>query len=549
MAERRKLDHADVLVVGSGVGGALVTLVLAQAGLKVVCLEQGPWVLPKDHPHTSVDWQWRRQTDWNTEVNARNDPADYPIDTESEHTLMWSGVGGSTIHYTAIWPRLRPSDFRKGSEHGLAPDWPLSYEDLEPFFEISDQLAGVSGWAGDPAIPPRGPFQTAPLPLGRLGRTVARGFDKLGWHWWPIPNAIISQDYQGRLACNHCGNCQSGCPRGSLHDLSITVWPKAMAAGATLRANARVERIELDERGQAKGVVYVDRLSQVRYRQTADIVVVACNGIGTPRLLLLSECNRFPRGLANSSDQVGRNLMHHTLAATEIWVDEPLDSHMGVSGALISEEFAETDITRGFVNGFNINVLRPNAAGEQALGSFSGNVAPWGAEHHRWFKRHFSHNFGAFAIGDDLPHPDNRVTLSPTLKDSDGLAAAKVVYRPHQNDWRMMRYATERLKELAAAVNAVDFKIEDYRVPGRGYQPPAWHLLGTCRMGEHPETSVTNRWHQCWDVPNLYIVDGSSFPTGGPVNPTSTIGALALRAGSYIRDHFQTLRSATITRP
>ena len=547
MAKTRKLDHADVLVVGSGAGGALVSLVLAEAGFKVVCLEQGPWVQPQDHPHHSQDWQWQRLTNWNTEVNVRGDPADYPIDTESEHTLMRSGVGGSTIHYTAIWPRLRPSDFRKGSEHGLAPDWPVSYEELEPFYRISDQIAGVSGWPGDPAVPPQGPFPTGPLPLGRLGRVVARGFERLGWHWWPIPNAIVSQDYDRRLACNHCGNCQSGCPRGSLHDMSLTVWPRAVAAGAELRTNARVERIELDDNGRAAGADYVDRMTKVRYCQTADLVVVACNGIGTPRLLLMSECGKFPRGLANSSDQVGRNLMHHTLAATEIWVDQPLDSHMGVSGALISEEFAETDTQRGFVNGFNINILRPNAAAEQALGSFSSNVAPWGVEHHRWFRQHFSHNFGAFAIGDDLPHPDNRVTLSETLADSDGLPAAKITYEPHENDWRMMRYATERLRELATAVDAFDFKIEDYQVPGRGYQPPAWHLLGTCRMGADPETSVTNRWHQCWDVPNLYTVDGSSFPTGGPVNPTSTICALALRAAGYIRDNFQTLGTAPKT--
>jgi choline dehydrogenase-like flavoprotein len=545
MTGARKLERADVLVVGSGAGGALVSLVLAEAGLKVVCLEQGPWVQPQEHPHYSPDWQWQRLTRWNTEVNVRSDPADYPIDTQSEHTLMWAGVGGATIHYTAIWPRLRPSDFRKGTEHGLAPDWPITYEDLEPFFETSDRLAGVSGWPGDPAIPPRGPFPTGPLPLGRLGKIAARGFERLNWHWWPIPTAIISADYDGRLACNHCGNCQSGCPRGSMYDLSLTIWPRAVAAGADLRSNARVERIELGADGRAAGAVYIDRLTKVRYFQSADIVIVACNGIGTPRLLLLSECNRFPRGLANSSDQVGRNLMHHTLAATEIWVNEPLDSHMGVSGALISEEFAETDPQRGFVNGFNINILRPNAAAEQALGSFSGHIAPWGAEHHRWFREHFSHNFGAFAIGDDLPHPDNRVTLSETMRDSDGLPAAKIAYEPHENDWRMMRYATERLKELASAVDAFDFKIEDYRVPERGYQPPAWHLLGTCRMGADPATSVTNKWHQCWDVPNLYIVDGSSFPTGGPVNPTSTICALALRAGSHIRDNFQTVRKAT----
>ena len=461
---------------------------------------------------------------------------------------MWNGVGGSTTVYTATWPRFRPSDFRKGTEHGQQPDWPFTYEDLAPWYEAHDRLAGVSGFLGNPAIPPRGPFQTKPLPPGPVARVVADGFDRLGWHWWPMPCAIIADEYDGRAACNNCGACQSGCPRGSLNDVSLTIWPKAIAAGADLRPFARVERIETDAAGRATGAAYVDRNTGTRHFQGADVVVVAANGIGTARLLLLSATGQHPAGLANSSGVVGRYLMHHGLAMVEAWTEQPLASHAGIiSAPILSEEFAETDPSRGFVNGFTMHIVRLNGAGYQALGSHSGNVAPWGADHHAWFRRHFGHGYGCLLVGDDLPLAENRVTLSATQTDSDGLPAPKIDYRLDPNDERMMAFAIDRAKELATAVGAFDVKVNDYTQATGRYAPPAWHLLGTCRMGDDPADSVVNRWHQSWDVPNLYLMDGSVLPTGAAVNPTSTIGAVVLRAASHLRDTFAAARTATRT--
>lgn len=547
-AQRRAHDPVDVLVIGSGMGGAVATRVLAEAGLKVVCLEQGPWTRPEDHPHASPDWEWQRVTSFSTAPNVRRLAQDYPVDTLDETTLMWNGVGGSTTVYTATWPRFRPSDFKKGTEHRAQPDWPYTYEDLEPWYTQNDRNCGVSGLLGDHAFPSRMPFQTRPLPPGPLGPVVAKGFEKLGWHWWPMPCAILAEDYDGRLACNNCGACQSGCPRGSLNDMSITHWPKSIAAGAELRTFARVERIETDESGRATGAVYIDRMTKTHHFQPADVVVVACNGVGTPRLLLLSESAQFSDGLANSSGMVGRNLMHHGLANVEVWVDECVESHKGhISAVHICEEFAETDVRRGFINGFTMHICRTNGAGFQALGSHSVNTPPWGATHHDWFRRHFDHGFCILLVGDDLPLPENRVTLSDTLADSDGLPAPKIEYHLHANDRLMMDFAIERAKELAAAVNAWDIKVNDFTIPGRGYAPPAWHLLGTCRMGTKPENSVTNQWGQTWDVPNLYLMDGSLLPTGGAVNPTSTIGAVVLRAASHLRDRFAEARTETRT--
>ena len=185
-------DPVDVVIVGSGMGGAVAALRLAQAGLKVVCLEQGGWTSPAAHPHARPDYEWERLTSFATSPNIRQWETDYPVDTLDEATLMWNGVGGSTVHYTATWPRLRPSDFRKGVEHGCQPDWPFTYEDLEPFYDQVDRVSGIAGCMGDPAMPERMPFQTRPVAPGPMGPVVARGFDKLGWHWWPMPEAILA---------------------------------------------------------------------------------------------------------------------------------------------------------------------------------------------------------------------------------------------------------------------------------------------------------------------------------------------------------------------
>jgi choline dehydrogenase-like flavoprotein len=529
--------RADALVIGSGASGAIASLVLASAGLEVVCLEQGGWIERRDHPHDSADLQWQRRTGWSADVNQRRHPDDYPVRSDSSQVLMWNGVGGSTNVYGAIWPRFRPSDFRKGIEHGHAPDWPIAYEDLAPYYERADRLIGVSGLAGDPAVPPE-TYPLPPLPISPAARLLAKAFDRLGWHWWPVPAGVVSQDYDGRPACNGCGFCY-GCPRGSMNKFSISVWPKALAAGAALRTHARVLRIETGRDGRATGALYFDRATGRRRFQAADVVVLAANGVGTPRLLLASD------NLANSSDQVGRNLLHHTLVSADLWVEEPVASHMGYVASLIGRQFAESDVARGFVNGFNFNCLTSGAAGEQAIGYLSDGRAPWGRDHHRWFERHFGHAIGVHAIGDDLPNPENRITLDPAALDADGMPVACLHYAPGENDRRMMRYMLDRLVDLADAARAFEYRLQDYVGPDGVYRTPAWHLLGTCRMGASPETSVVNKWHQAWDVPNLFILDGSTFATGGAVNPTPTVCALALRAAEHLRDHFREVRTAT----
>jgi 2-methyl-1,2-propanediol dehydrogenase len=516
----------DVLIIGSGMAGAAVARRLSERGVRVVCLEQGPWVLPEEHPHYSDEFEFELRRRWNRSPAGRHDPADYPVAATRVDVMLYNGVGGSTNHYNAHWPRLKPVDFRKGTEHGLAgsADWPISYEDLAPYYDLNDAALGISGLAGDPSNPPRAARQTPPLPFGAHGLRVAAAFERLGWHWWPADNAIITEDYDGRVACNGCGACRNGCPRGSLAMASRTHWPHALKHGVELRAEARVEEITVDERGRANGAVYVDRRSGERRRQRASIVVLCGNGLGTPRLLFLSANGRFPNGLANSSGLVGRYLMHHVYAEASIIFPEPIDGFMGAYGApILSQEFYDTDVRRGFVNGLTFQIGRGLTAAHAALATL------WGAGHRDAFARLFNHEIWVGVGGEDLPLYDNRVELDPEHADSSGLPGVKVTWDLHPNDQRLVAFGVERVKELGAAAGA-----SEVIAPGAADPNPAWHLLGTCRMGDDPATSVTDADGQAWDVPNLYICDGSSFVTGGSVNPTSTIGALALRCADRI---------------
>lgn len=534
--ERR--EPVEVVVVGAGMAGGAITCTLAEAGVQVVCLEQGSWVPGSRRPHGSRFYELDRAFSFSTSPNVRRWTADYPVGTDAVQPLMLNAVGGSTAVYTAAWPRFRPSDFRKDDEHGMSPNWPYSYEDLAPFFAENDRSMGVSGMHGDPAMPPHADYPNPPLPLGLRGERFASGCETLGWHWWPFPMAVNSRDYRGRLACNFCGDCQSGCSRESLAGSHNTYFPRALAAGAELRTGCRVERVLTDARGAATGVVYVDRATGIRYEQPAGKVVVACNGIGTPRLLLMSASDAHPNGLANSSDQVGRNLMFHGLAIVEAWTQDVLDPHKGViCAAAYTAEFAETDPSRGFVNGVTILCSGMNGPGFQALGSHSGNRAPWGEKHHDHFESHFNKGFAMLVQTEDLPLPDNRVTLDPHLVDSDGLPAPFVHYELHPNDEALIAYGCDRAVDIAKAAGAHDIRVNRFMDASGKYLPPAWHLMGTARMGEDPATSVTDPEHRAWDVPNLYICDGSSLPTGGAVNPTSTIGAVALKCAFGILEH------------
>lgn len=527
----------DVLIIGAGQAGGALSKHLSDGGIRVTCLEQGGWVLPAQYPHFSDEWEIEKRREWGFDPNMRDLSADYPV-TGAATTMMYAGVGGSTLHYLGAWPRYKPVDFRKGTEHGLGStiDWPISYEELAPFYDIHDADVGIAGCAGDPANPPTPERYGPPIKPGKLGLIAADALDRLGWQWWPCDNSVLTRPRDGRLECNYCASC-IGCPRGSIGSSDYTYWRDAVSNGVDLRTHARVEEITMGPGGRADGAVYVDVRTGAREQVRASIVIVCANGIGSPRLLLMSRPKGHPNGLCNSYDLVGRHLMHHVYGFVDVWLGQATEGYKGTfAPTIFSSEFYETDLSRGFVNGYMICVVRQPGPAVTAAGSATGVYVPWGEDHHDTFRDRFARHLLLAVQGEDLALAANRVTLDPQATDSSGLPAPHVDYQLCENDIRIAEHGVSRCLEVAEALGAVG---TDTLVPA--YPPPGWHLLGTTRMGHGPEDSVTNKWHQTWEVPNLFCVDGGSLATSAGANPTSTIGALAVRCATYIKRHHRTI--------
>lgn len=529
-------DTVDVLIIGAGAAGAAFAWSLAETKMRIVCLEQGDWMNPAEYPTTRNDWEMDRFGAFGLSPNGRGRREDYPInDDESPIKISnFNAVGGSTILYAAHFPRMHPSDFRVRTLDGVADDWPIDYATLEPWYDLNARMMGVAGLAGDPAYPPKQPT-LPPVPLGKLGETLARGFNRLGWHWWPSDSAIATEEHAGRAPCINLGPCIMGCAQGAKGSTDVTYWPVAVREGVELRTRCRVREITVGPDGMATGATYIDAEGR-EHHQKAEIVVIACNGVGTPRLLLNSQSSQFPDGLANSSGLVGRNLMFHPYALVTGIFEEPLEGYKGPTGcSIICQEFYETDPSRGFVRGYSFEMLRGMGPISTALWGMSSGRLPWGADHHAAFADIWDRTAGMVVICEDLPEAHNQVTIDPELVDADGIPAPKVTYRLSENSERMLEHAVARGSEALEAAGAKETRAE------APLPPAGWHLMGTARMGTNPATSVVNEWGRCHDVKNLFIIDGSVFVTSGGVNPTNTIQALALHAADRIKNNLSNL--------
>lgn len=523
-------EPIDVLIIGAGASGAAIAWSLVETRMRIVCLEQGGVMNPLDYPSAGRDWEARTTSDFSISPNSRNLPSDYPVnDSDSPIKVAnFNAVGGSTILYAGQFPRFHPSDFRVRSLDGVADDWPIDFATLEPFYAQNDHMMGVAGLAGDPANPPRPSIDMPPLPLGKAGQAVARGFNSLGWHWWPSDCAIATRSFDGRERCINLGTCVSGCAQGAKASTDITYWPHALRRGVELRTHCRVREITVDDQGMATGAIYYDAEGQ-EHALKAHVVVLACNGIGTPRILLNSKSTTFPDGLANSSGLVGKNLMFHPYAAVQGVFDEELDGYRGPHKGIQSQEFYETDPSRSFVRGYTFEYSRGLGPVGTATTGLSRNRIPWGPDHHTSYRKLFKRVTSLVALCEDLPEEHNRVTLDPELTDSNGIPAPKISYTFSDNSLKMLEHAVARGTEVLQAAGATDiFSISPIDFSG-------WHLMGTARMGTDPARSVVNEWGRSHDVKNLFIVDGSIFVTSAGVNPTSTIQALAL----YIADQMK----------
>lgn len=533
--ERPTDEMVDVLIIGAGASGAVVASSLAETRMKILCLEQGDWIKSDEFPAHGRDWEARRYADFDISPNRRGRDTDYPVNDDNSIMKIanFNGVGGGTILFTAHYPRMHPSDFRVRTLDGVADDWPIDYWTLEPYFAENNRITGVAGLAGDPAYPPHEPTMP-PVPLGKSGTRYAQAMNQLGWHWWPSDISIATTEYNGRAKCINLGHCTPGCAQGAKASVDITYWPQALRARVELRTRCRVREITTNEHGMASGVLYYDP-DRVERFQPAEMVILAANGIGTPRLLLNSASPLFPDGLANSSGLVGKNLMLHPWPQVAGYVQDELDGDRGPMTVMWSKEFYETDPSRDFVRGYTLQFNRGTGPVNEAITSMIAGRLPWGKDHHRRYRELLYRRLQIGIACEDLPEEHNRVTLDPVLKDGHGIPAPKIDYTVSENTRRMMEHGIARASEILATAGAKDIGCSRTLLNSPG------HLLGTARMGLDPARSVVNEWGRCHDVKNLFIVDGSIWVTSGGVNPTSTIQALALYIADNIKKRLATL--------
>jgi choline dehydrogenase-like flavoprotein len=532
-------ETVDFVIVGSGASGGVIARELSTAGFSVVVLEQGPRFGAADFEHDELKYNYLSGLTNDPKISPQTFRVDASQTAERPkwgNSLVYARiVGGSSTHYTANFWRLHPNDFNERSLLGAIPgttfaDWPVTYEEMEPYYTKVDWEIGVSGLAGSsPFDPPRSkPYPMPPLPVKSSGVMLEKGARALGLHAFPAPMAIVSTPYRGRPACGHCGFCiGAGCEFTAKSSVLYNMIPEAEATGrCEIRPHSYVFNVALDKRGRTTGVHYYDGAKKEQF-QKAKAVVLSANGGETSRLLLTSANGRFPHGLANSSGYVGKNLMFNQGSGVHALFEHELNEYKSVQVTRVVHDFYDADPKRGFYGGGGIDARM----GSQPIGwalSSGGELPGWGAEYKERLQG-FTRSMMAAGHCTSLAQETNNVTLDPTLKDAWGMPAIRVTYKDHPDDLAMAQFLQDRAHEIMVAAGAKKVWRAAPRLARGGV-----HLLGTCRMGNDPQTSVVDKYHRSHDVPNLFICDGSSFVTSGRGQPTMTIQALAFRAADHI---------------
>jgi choline dehydrogenase-like flavoprotein len=537
----------DFVVVGAGGAGGIVAKELSTAGFQVVVLEQGPYLREDDFRHDELKFKdvfdpppaIGREVltnDHSLQPNTYRKKATDKAEV-TPFTQYGKCVGGGTVQFTGNYWRFHEVDFHERSVWGAVAgselaDWPITYADLEPYYTKAEWELGVSGLGGaNPFDPPRSkPYPLPPMPVKSSGVLFERGARKLGWHPYPAPMAILSQPYRGRSGCGHCGFCESfGCEWAAKSSTLVSVIPMAEKTGrCEIRPNSYVREISTAKSGRVEGVTYFDARKQ-EHLQKAKAVVVCANGAETPRLLLMSKSNAFPEGLANSSGLVGKYFMLDLGSMAMGTFEHPLNEFKSVRVTRVVQDFYDSDPKRGFYGGGGLDARFEFYPISFALFGLPPDVPRWGAAYKKALAENFNRTVTIFSHTTCLPLESNTISLDPDVKDAWGLPALRVTYKSHPDDFKTLDFFSQRSLELLDAAGAQ----KKWALPNEDTGSAA-HLMGTCRMGNDPKSSVVNKYHRTHDVPNLFIVDGSSFVTSGRNQPTCTIQALAYRAADHI---------------
>jgi choline dehydrogenase-like flavoprotein len=504
-------EAVDFAIVGSGAGGATLAAKLAEAGFSVVVFDAGPFWRPLEE--FASDELEQQKLYW---TDDRIVGGDDPIAMGANNSGR--GVGGSTVHFAMISLRIRPACFESRSKLGYGTDWPITYDELAPYYTEAETALRVAGPVKYPWGPSRGPYPYRPHEMNASGEILALGAEKMGVKWCSTPLATVSAPRGKSPPCVYRGFCVVGCATNAKQSALIVWVPRALKAGAEVRDMAMVTRIDVDRSGRATGVVY--RRAGAERFQKARNVVVAGYSIETPRLLLNSACPQFPDGLANSSGLVGKLLTIH--ASPGVWAsfEDEIRWYKGPPNMAMSEHWNYTDEGKDFVGGYSFMSQGPLPV--TWAQTMTGSRGLWGMELRDEMTK-YTHMAGLGPVAETESQITNRVELAEET-DRYGLKIPRIIFSYSDNDRRMQKHAIKFLGEMLEAAGGRDvWSSEDTS-----------HLMGTCRMGSDPAASVVDADGRSWDIPNLWICDGSLFPTSAGVNPSLTIQALACRIGDRI---------------
>lgn len=521
MREYAQNEAVDFVVIGTGAGGGPLIARLAEMGYSVIGFDAGAYFRPLED--FASDETSQSQLYWTDErlVDGAN-----PIKMGSNNS--GKAVGGSTVHFAMVSLRFRPEWFQARTKLGYAVDWPLDWREMWSYYEKAERDLAIAGPVSYPWGPRRPRYPYRAHEIGSAGEWLARGAEAMGYRWSETPLATVSAPRGDSPSCVYRGFCRVGCSTNAKQSQLVTYIPRALKAGAEIRDLAMVSRIETDSRGLATGVHY-HREGKWHF-QRAKQVIVAGYAIETPRLLLNSATDRFPDGLANRSGYVGRNLMVQSNQAVYGRMKEMVRWNKGPPSLTITEHWNYED-KKDFFGGYCWMAQGPLPL--EWSSAVSSSRGMWG-EALRQKMMDYNHQVGLKMVGEMLPSMENRVTLADE-KDQYGLPITRITYGWQDNDKVMIQHALGEMQRSLELIGAQDIWRQENDTN---------HLAGTARMGFSAENSVVDADCRSWDVPNLWICDGSVFPTVGGVNPSLTITAIALRTA----DRIQTLhRQGKIT--
>ena len=531
-------ETVDFIVVGSGASGGIMARQLARAGNSVVVMEQGPRLDAWQFDHDELKYRHLSGMTNNPATNPqtfRRDETQKAERVGGRNPLTYARVvGGSSAHFNANFWRLHEVDFIEGSKYGGIPgaslvDWPITYAELEPYYTMVEWEVGVSGLAGSSPFDSwrSKPYPMPPLPVKSSGVLMERGGRKLGLHPYPAPLAINSVPFRDRPPCVQCGLCGGfACEVMAKNSSVWTVIPEAEATGrCEVRSESYVYRIGMNPAGKATGVHYFDKDKRDQF-QKARAVVVCANGSETPKLLLNSETSAFPAGLANSSGKVGRYLMFNKGGGAQARFEHPLNEYKGANVTRVIHDYYDADPKRGFYGGGGFDA---RSGGPLTWGQNVPEGTPsWGPGFKDYLES-YTYWMTCSGHGTSLAQETNRIDIDPELKDDWGVPSIRVTYKDHPDDMKHANWLADRAVEIMDAAGAAQVVRSEIGAASGGV-----HLLGTCRMGNDPRTSVIDKYHRTHDVKNLFLCDGSSMVTSGRGQPTQTIEALAFRAADHI---------------